>query len=59
MTTETTPDAADTVISVLRAHEAELREAGIRHLSLFGSVARGHATPEHPGGFAGHQSSAY
>src|SRR5260370_42192992 len=34
---------ADTVISKLRAHEAELRAAGIRHLSLFGSVARGEA----------------
>ena len=34
---------ADAVISKLRAHEAELRAAGIRHLSLFGSVARGEA----------------
>lgn len=31
---------ADTVISTLRAHREELRAAGIRHLSLFGSVAR-------------------
>ena len=31
------------MIATLRAHEAELRRAGIRHLSLFGSVARGDA----------------
>ncbi len=37
--------AADDVIATLRAHEAELRAAGIRHLSLFGSVARGDAGP--------------
>lgn len=35
--------AADTVIAILRAHETELRQAGIRALSLFGSVARGDA----------------
>jgi len=32
---------AERVIATLRAHEAELRAAGIRALSLFGSVARG------------------
>src|SRR5271165_5679666 len=32
---------AERVISTLRAHEAELRRAGLRSLSLFGSVARG------------------
>jgi predicted nucleotidyltransferase len=32
---------ADRVIATLRAHEAELRQAGLRSLSLFGSVARG------------------
>jgi len=37
---------ADAVIASLRAHAAELRDAGIRHLSLFGSVARGEAGPE-------------
>ena len=37
-----TPDA---VISVLRAHTDELRRAGIRHLGLFGSLARGEAGP--------------
>ena len=42
MSTMTT-DAAEHVIVTLRAHEAELRRAGIRHLSLFGSVARGDA----------------
>jgi predicted nucleotidyltransferase len=34
---------AEKVIATLRAHEAELRAAGIRTLSLFGSVARGEA----------------
>ena len=36
-------DLAEHVIATLRAHEAELRLAGIRRLSLFGSVARGDA----------------
>ena len=39
--TTNTSDLADQVIDTLRAHEAELRAAGIRRLSLFGSVARG------------------
>jgi predicted nucleotidyltransferase len=39
----TTIDLAEHVIAILRAHEVELRHAGIRHLSLFGSVARGDA----------------
>ena len=39
----TTTETADHVIDILRMHEAELRRAGIRHLSLFGSVARGDA----------------
>lgn len=34
------------VISTLRAHEAELKAAGIVRLSVFGSVARGDNTPE-------------
>jgi predicted nucleotidyltransferase len=34
---------AEQVIRVLREHETELREAGVRHLWLFGSVARGDA----------------
>ena len=44
MSTTTTTDMAEHVIAILRAHEAELRRAGIRHLSLFGSVARNDAT---------------
>jgi len=36
---------ADRIIDVLRAHESELRGAGIRHVSLFGSFARGDAGP--------------
>ena len=43
MSTATTTDMAEQVIAILRAHEAELRRAGIRHLSLFGSVAHGDA----------------
>ena len=38
--------SAETVVSTLRAHAAELRAAGVRHLSLFGSVARGEAGPD-------------
>ena len=45
-TTTTTIDLAEHVIATLRAHEAELRHAGIRRLSLFGSVARGEADAE-------------
>ena len=45
MNTTTTSPAED-VIATLRAHQAELHRAGIRHLSLFGSVARGDATAE-------------
>jgi hypothetical protein len=44
MTTAITTDMAEHMIATLRAHEGELRRAGIRHLSLFGSVARGDAT---------------
>ena len=36
---------AERVIATLRAHEADLRQAGLRSLSLFGSVARGDAGP--------------
>ena len=32
---------AERIIATLRAHEAELRRAGLRSVSLFGSVARG------------------
>ena len=43
MSTTTTTAVAEQVIATLRAHELELRQAGIRRLSLFGSVARGDA----------------
>jgi len=43
MSTTTLPPLAEQGIATLRAHEAELRDAGIRRLSLFGSVARGEA----------------
>ncbi|HVH75357.1 MAG TPA: nucleotidyltransferase domain-containing protein [Stellaceae bacterium] len=29
------------ILAALRAHEAELREAGVERLAIFGSVARG------------------
>lgn len=34
------------VIAMLRAHEPQLKEAGIIRLSLFGSMARGDAKPD-------------
>jgi uncharacterized protein len=34
------------LIQTLRAHEAELRRAGVQSLSLFGSAARGDAGPD-------------
>ncbi len=33
----------DEIIAILRAHESELRRAGVRRLSLFGLAARGEA----------------
>ena len=36
----------DEVIGKLRAHEAELKAAGIVRLAIFGSVARGDNSPE-------------
>jgi predicted nucleotidyltransferase len=32
---------AERFLATLRAHEVELRQAGLRSLSLFGSLARG------------------
>jgi predicted nucleotidyltransferase len=37
------PPLAAEVLSTLRAHQPVLRQAGISHLSLFGSVARNEA----------------
>jgi hypothetical protein len=36
----------DTVIAILRAHEAALRHRGVQRAALFGSAARNQATPE-------------
>jgi uncharacterized protein len=36
----------DEVVSKLRAHEAELRAAGIVRIAVFGSVARGDNSPD-------------
>ena len=33
-------------MDILRSHQAELREAGVKSLKLFGSVVRGEAGPE-------------
>lgn len=35
-----------TILGILRAHRQELNDAGIVHLHLFGSVARGEASPD-------------
>lgn len=43
MSATTTTALAEQVLATLREHEAELRNAGIRRLALFGSVARGDA----------------
>jgi len=34
------------VVETLKAHELEFRQLGVRHASVFGSVARGQARPE-------------
>ncbi|MEO8593318.1 MAG: nucleotidyltransferase domain-containing protein [Candidatus Solibacter sp.] len=36
----------DQVLAILRGHESELRAAGIKGLSLFGSTARGDYRPD-------------
>jgi predicted nucleotidyltransferase len=36
---------ASAIIATLREHEGELRSAGVEHISLFGSCARGAAIP--------------
>ncbi len=46
MNATTSTNLAEHMIATLRAKEAELRRAGILHLSLFGSVARGDARPD-------------
>ena len=35
----------DRILAILREHQAELKAAGLLHLRLFGSVARGDNTP--------------
>src|SRR5579863_2023870 len=41
--TTTDDGSVEAIIATLLAHAAELRAAGIRHLSMFGSTARGEA----------------
>ena len=36
----------DQVLAILSAHQAELRELGVKSLALFGSVARDEARPD-------------
>ena len=36
----------DHILSLLRAHEIQLRASGVKQLSLFGSVARREANPD-------------
>jgi len=36
----------DEIINVLRAHESELKQAGVASLSLIGSIARGDDRPD-------------
>jgi predicted nucleotidyltransferase len=36
----------DRIIVILREHAPELKEAGLVHLCIFGSVARGETSPE-------------
>ncbi|MBX9616028.1 MAG: nucleotidyltransferase family protein [Caulobacteraceae bacterium] len=36
----------EAVIATLRAHEAALRQKGVAHAALFGSLARGEAGPD-------------
>jgi uncharacterized protein len=36
----------DRIIMILREHAPELKEAGLVHLRVFGSVARGEASPQ-------------
>ena len=38
--------ATEAPMEILRSHQAELREAGVKSLKLFGSVVRGEAGPE-------------
>jgi uncharacterized protein len=36
----------DRILAILRSHAPELQAAGVAHLRLFGSAARGEATPQ-------------
>ena len=39
-------DDLQVIVGTLKAHEAELRQLGVRHAAVFGSVARGESRPE-------------
>jgi len=40
------PPTCDAIVAELRQHQADLAEHGVARLAVFGSVARGEATPE-------------
>lgn len=45
MATEVVAVNRDDILRCLREHMGEIRSLGVQHLSLFGSIARGEATP--------------
>ena len=40
------PKSLQDTMALLQAHEAELHQRGVRHVAVFGSVARGDARPD-------------
>jgi uncharacterized protein len=40
------PKSLHDTVALLQAHEAELHQRGVRHVAVFGSVARGDARPD-------------
>src|SRR5262249_45250184 len=40
------PKSLQDTVALLQAHEAELHQRGVRHVAVFGSVARGDARPD-------------
>jgi predicted nucleotidyltransferase len=39
------PKSLHDTVTLLQAHEADLQQRGVRHVAVFGSVARGDARP--------------
>ena len=40
------PLTLDDALTILRAHECELKARGVKHAAIFGSLARGQARPD-------------